>query len=79
MTWGSARAIRECSSIVVLSPGSALAHHMQKHMADSRTGSRFCWLERTGFGRGTDLARRLSVGEKRCSQAGLAGRDGATG
>lgn len=50
MTWGSARAIRECSSIVVLSPGSALAHHMQKHMADSRTGSRFCWFERPGFG-----------------------------
>lgn len=43
MTWGSAPAIREWSSYCLLSPGSALAH-MQKHMADSRSKPRFCWL-----------------------------------
>lgn len=40
---GSAPAIRECSSTVCLALGSALAH-MQKHMADTRPRSRFCWL-----------------------------------
>lgn len=83
MTWGSAPAIREWLVHCLLSPGSALAH-LQKHMADSRSrsGSRFCWLlaaRQARFAlqdRGTDLARRVSVGEN--CRYGQTGRDGAT-